>query len=227
MVTFHHDPIHHGPSIVVMPQDHPPCSPSTMTPSTMDLPSWSCLRTNHRGHLPPWTFHLGHASGPSTMSTVHHGHLPSYCDDLTVAGFGFRTIGRLVSQYSSVNTSITHYQSDRGELRLQDNRQTGQSIHPNPPPRSPPRSTMIHHSQSDRGGLRLQDNRQAGESIHPNPPPRSPPRSTMIHHSQSDRGGLRLQDNRQTGRVNHPPRAIIYSNQPTTTRLNQRPQSTT
>ncbi|KAJ5258265.1 hypothetical protein N7524_009821 [Penicillium chrysogenum] len=92
---------------------------------------------------------------------------------------------------------IHHSQSDRGGRRLQDNRQTGQSIHPNPPPRSPPRSTMIHHSQSDRGGRRLQDNRQTGQSIHPNPPPRSPPRSTMIHHSQSDRGGLRLQDNRQ------------------------------
>jgi hypothetical protein len=48
MITFHH-----GPSIVVMPQDHPPCSPSTMTPSTMDLPSWSCLRTIHHAHLPP------------------------------------------------------------------------------------------------------------------------------------------------------------------------------
>ncbi|KAJ6168736.1 hypothetical protein N7497_001579 [Penicillium chrysogenum] len=99
---------------------------------------------------------------------------------------------------------IHHSQSDRGGRRLQDNRQTGQSIHPNSPPRSPPRSTMIHHSQSDRGGRRLQDNRQTGQSIHPNPPPRSPPRSTMIHHSQSDRGGLRLQDNRQAGQSTTP-----------------------
>ncbi|KAJ5866640.1 hypothetical protein N7534_001193 [Penicillium rubens] len=146
-------------------------------------------------------------SEPST--TINHLSITHYQPDrgglrlqdnrLTVAGFGFRTIGRQGKQRPQ-STTITHYQSDRGGLWLQDNRQTGQSIHPN----QPPRSTTIHHYQSDRGGLWLQDNRQTSQSIHPN----QPPRSTTIHHYQSDRGGLRLQDNRQAGQSTNP-------NQPT------------
>ncbi|KAJ5228863.1 hypothetical protein N7489_009571 [Penicillium chrysogenum] len=178
-------------------------------PSYCDEYFQSCVRSSYQSiiiqSIIQSMIQSNHATKPPNQSFIqtirssYQSTRRSPTTSLTVAGFGFRTIGRLASQYSSVSTSITHYQSDRGELRLQDNRQTGQSIYPNPPPRSPPRSTMIHHSQSDRGGRRLQDNRQTGQSIHPNPPPRSPPRSTMIHHSQSDRGGRRLQDNRQTG----------------------------
>ncbi|KOS42269.1 hypothetical protein ACN38_g6836 [Penicillium nordicum] len=58
--------------------------PSTMTPSTMDLPSWSCIMTFHHDlpstmdllpwTHPIWTCHLSHALGhaPSTMVTFHH-----------------------------------------------------------------------------------------------------------------------------------------------------------
>jgi hypothetical protein len=45
-------------------------------------------------------------------------HQSADCPEAEVAGFGFRTIGRLVNQYSSVKTSITHYQTDRGGLRI-------------------------------------------------------------------------------------------------------------
>ncbi|KAJ9481040.1 hypothetical protein VN97_g12471 [Penicillium thymicola] len=36
----------------------------------------STMVTFHHGHLPPWTFHLGHASGPSIMTPIHHDLLP-------------------------------------------------------------------------------------------------------------------------------------------------------
>ncbi|KAJ5486561.1 hypothetical protein N7530_000861 [Penicillium desertorum] len=77
MVTFHNDPIHHRPSILVMSQtfhhDH--------------VPLWTFHHdvihydTVHHDHLPLWTFHVGHASGPSTMvtfhqDTIHHDHVP-------------------------------------------------------------------------------------------------------------------------------------------------------
>ncbi|KUM64832.1 hypothetical protein ACN42_g2225 [Penicillium freii] len=85
-----------------------------------------------------------------------------------------------------------HDQSDRGGLRLQDNRQTGQSTF-DEPLRELLSTSNTHIHQSDRGGLRLQDNRQTGQS------------TLTVAGSGfrtigrlSDCGGLRLQDNRQT-----------------------------
>ncbi|KAJ9492789.1 hypothetical protein VN97_g475 [Penicillium thymicola] len=123
---------------------------------------------------------LGHhhvlISWPFTMTTLNYEH-----SFLTVAGFGFRTIGRLVRTPSIIRLGhpsphhfdyFNHNQSDRGGLWLQDNRQTGYNRFD-----YPPRSTLhLNHNQSDRGGLRLQDNRQTGCHY--------PPRSTatsIIH----------------------------------------------
>ncbi|KAJ5409294.1 uncharacterized protein N7487_003653 [Penicillium crustosum] len=140
---------------------------------------------------------------PSNQSTILS--IQSTASSLTVAGFGFRTIGRLVKQPLRATTSSTHFdrplkpthrtnnihQSDRGGLRLQDNRLTvagfrasGQSAdwwqpllptiqldhpsqlptsitHLNYPPQLP--TSMDNIRQSDRGGHRLQDNRQTGQ----------------------------------------------------------------
>ncbi|KAJ5405185.1 hypothetical protein N7465_006469 [Penicillium sp. CMV-2018d] len=67
--------------------------------------------------------------------------LQTIATSLTVAGSGsgFRTIGRLVNQpsinhFERPSTSSNRNQSDRGGLRLQDNRQTGQSTFDQPPP---------------------------------------------------------------------------------------------
>jgi hypothetical protein len=84
-------------------------------------------------------------------TSIHHFDHPlqQTTSSLTVAGFGFRTIGRLGSQYTSITTSINH---------LNQPPQSTTSInHLN----QPPRPASITHFQSDRGGLRLQDNRQA------------------------------------------------------------------
>jgi hypothetical protein len=95
-----------------------------------------------------------------------------------VAGFGFRTIGRLVSQYTSINprdqpTSLNHFQS-----------LTSLPIVLKPKPATV-RLVMV-----DRGGsgwlievdevVDLQDNRQAGQSIHLDPLPRSPTTSLTV-----------------------------------------------
>ncbi|OQE82224.1 hypothetical protein PENNAL_c0037G07929 [Penicillium nalgiovense] len=107
---------------------------------------------------------------------------------LTVAGLSASgqsagwTINPLRST-TSITTLINHFESDRGGLRLQDNRQAVKSIiHFNKPPvdlGQPPRlTTLINHFQPDRGGLRLQDNRQAGQTTHFDQPPRSTPRAT-------------------------------------------------
>ncbi|KAJ5478730.1 hypothetical protein N7530_004239 [Penicillium desertorum] len=96
---------------------------------------------------------------------------------LTVAGFSFRTIGRLVNQYTSMNpfnqprstSSINDFQSDRGGPfgsrtigRLVWSIQPSTSInhfHLDQPTQS---TNSINHFQPDRGELRLQDNRQTG-----------------------------------------------------------------
>ncbi|KAJ5535396.1 hypothetical protein N7527_001650 [Penicillium freii] len=120
---------------------------------------------------------------------------------LAVAGFGFRTIGRLVtipsttyfdhplqSPASSTNIHQSHRGglrsfrtigrlSGRGGLRLQDNRQTGN----NPSHRGGLRSFRTIGRLSGRGGLRLQDNRQTGDNPF-NQPLRSPTTITRYNH---------------------------------------------
>ncbi|KAJ5836951.1 hypothetical protein N7447_002977 [Penicillium robsamsonii] len=151
--------------------------------------------------------HLDHLSPVMTVHRdLNHHHPP------------------LVTTTSKRTTSNNHFRSDRGGLRAQDNRQTGQ-------PNINQLPSSIIHFQSDRGRLRVQDNRQAGQS------------TTLIthlvihfNHFQSDRGGLRAQDNRQTGQpnINQPPSSTSsnHFNQPlqpttSTNHFNQPLQPTT
>ncbi|KAJ5945322.1 hypothetical protein N7516_005490 [Penicillium verrucosum] len=77
---------------------------------------------------------------------------------LTVAGFGFRAIGGLLMPLSS-STSINHLsrciihfnhiQSDRGGLRLQDNRKTSHNYLDHPPTTI----NQFNPNLSDRGGF--------------------------------------------------------------------------
>ncbi|KAJ5829796.1 uncharacterized protein N7525_008049 [Penicillium rubens] len=133
-------------------------------------------------------------------------------DCLTVAGSGFRTIGRLVNLSTSTphldhhldqpsrSTTINHFQSNRGGLRLQDNRQAGQSIHLDPLPRSPTTSLTVAGFGFRTIGRLVSQSTSINHLIHLD----QPPRSTTIHHYQSDRGGLRLQDNRQAVQFKKP-----------------------
>ncbi|KAJ5411773.1 uncharacterized protein N7487_006132 [Penicillium crustosum] len=123
-------PIYYGPStLVTFHLGHlPPWSPPTLVTFHLGhLPPWSpsTLVTFHLGHLPPWspstlvTFHLGHLPpwSPSTLVTFHlspHHALPSWPFTITTLNSTF---------IPSLSTSINnHNQSDRGGLRLQDNR---------------------------------------------------------------------------------------------------------
>ncbi|KAJ5406457.1 hypothetical protein N7465_007741 [Penicillium sp. CMV-2018d] len=130
---------------------------------------------------------------------------------------------------------MIHSQSDRGGLRLQDNRQTGNN-HFNQPPTSI--THYNHRLQTPTStSLTLQDNRETGQPstsildhpprsstsiIHLDHPPRSstsiihldhPLRPSTSNHQihQPDCSGLRLQDNQQTGNnhFNQPPTSII------------------
>ncbi|KZN89119.1 hypothetical protein EN45_077130 [Penicillium chrysogenum] len=122
------------------------------------------------------------------------------------------TIGRLVNLSTSTphldhhldqpsrSTTINHFQSNRGGLRLQDNRQAGQSIHLDPLPRSPTTSLTVAGFGFRTIGRLVSQSTSINHLIHLD----QPPRSTTIHHYQSDRGGLRLQDNRQAVQFKKP-----------------------
>jgi hypothetical protein len=154
----------------------------------------------------------------SQLDSINHLDPPpryhpprSTTSSLTVAGSGFRTIGRLVNPSTSTphldhhldqpsrSTTINHFQSNRGGLRLQDNRQAGQSIHLDPLPRSPTTSLTVAGFGFRTIGRLVSQSTSINHLIHLD----QPPRSTTIHHYQSDRGGLRLQDNRQAGQSIH------------------------
>ncbi|OQD66626.1 hypothetical protein PENPOL_c004G05686 [Penicillium polonicum] len=174
---------------------------------------------------------------PARLGESQSTYFKSYTPSLTVAGFGFRTIGRLDNRQTGQaihfthplesTISINHLQSDRGGLRLQDNRQTGESTVDKRPQSTahlePPYTSNTHVKQSDRGGLRLQDNRQTGQpstSInhfdHPLRPSTSNHRIHQIH--QSDRGGLC--SFRTIGRlVNHSPRSTTPFEPPSTSTI--------
>ncbi|KUM56309.1 hypothetical protein ACN42_g10913, partial [Penicillium freii] len=165
--------------------------------------------------------------------------VPTTSTSLAVAGFGFRTIGRLITipstthfshplQSPASSTNNIH-QSGRGGLRLQDNRQTGQpSTSINYLPRSttyldqlptskPPFTSNNEIHQSHRGGLH--SFRTIGDC------------TNNIH--QSGRGGLysfrtigrlvnqpshpiqsTIQFNQPSNSINHLIRSIIQFNQP-------------
>ncbi|KAJ5853380.1 hypothetical protein N7534_005923 [Penicillium rubens] len=173
--------------------------------------------------------HISDRGGPSGFRTIGRlvsqldsiNHLdppPRYhpprstTSSLTVAGSGFRTIGRLVNPSTSTphldhhldqpsrSTTINHFQSNRGGLRLQDNRQAGQSIHLDPLPRSPTTSLTVAGFGFRTIGRLVSQSTSINHLIHLD----QPPRSTTIHHYQSDRGGLRLQDNRQAVQFKKP-----------------------
>ncbi|KAJ5251409.1 hypothetical protein N7489_001819 [Penicillium chrysogenum] len=74
---------------------HDPSRPTTMATHHHDLSR--PITTNHYGHPPsPIVTHHDHSPRTSTV-TIHFNKLPrSTTSSLSVAGFGFRTIGRLV-----------------------------------------------------------------------------------------------------------------------------------
>jgi hypothetical protein len=77
-----------------------------------------------------------------------------------VAGFGFRTIGRL-GQTTQFNQAIYLNHPSQSSISV---------IHLSHPSQS---CISINLSQSDRGGLRLQDNRQTGRTTHLKQPPQT------------------------------------------------------
>ncbi|KAJ5165473.1 uncharacterized protein N7500_007303 [Penicillium coprophilum] len=193
--------------------DQPPQTTTSINhldqpPRPTDSTSLTVAGFTASGQSADWS--INHRYRQSTTSTTSTNHLDqpprssiSATSSLTVASYGFRTIGRLVHQ------TTTHFDQPP---------QTTTSInHLDQPPRSTTSTNRFH--QSDRGGLH--SFRTIGRLVHQPPIPPinhfnhldQPPRSTtsIIHFSnfQSDRGELRLQDNRQTG-----PSTTDTANQP-------------